>query len=216
MELSELRRLVREGEHGQLEFKRKANHPDKIARELVAFANTHGGLLLIGVDDDGKIYGSKTPNEDIYAIESYISAHIYPELPYTIEKVSVNARREVIIFDVMEGHRKPFALKDDEGKKYSFVRIRDMSLRASYEMRQYLRLQHKPKGVNITFGDKEQQLLQILEELPHITLDETRSRLRLSRRKASNLLILMARAGLLYIQPTRKGDYFMLIKEAFE
>lgn len=216
MKLSELRRLVRQGEHDQLEFKRKARHPDKIAREMVAFANTHGGVLLIGVDDNGCIYGSKTPNEDIYVLESFISKHIYPALPYRLEKVPITARHEVLVFDILESGEKPLHLKDETGRKNVFVRIKDMSVRASYEMKQFLRMQNRSKGVSITFGDKEQRLLQLLEELPHITLDETRRLLSLSRRKASNLLVVMARAGLLNIRPTKDGDYFSLSREAFE
>ena len=61
-EIHELKRLALEGEGLQLEFKRKASHPEKIVRELIAFANTEGGTLLIGVDDDGSIPGLKYPD----------------------------------------------------------------------------------------------------------------------------------------------------------
>jgi predicted HTH transcriptional regulator len=49
--------LVRKGEGATLEFKLKSNHPEKIVREVVAFANSQGGLLLIGVGDDKSIPG---------------------------------------------------------------------------------------------------------------------------------------------------------------
>ena len=44
MELKEIQRLTHEGEGQFLEFKKKANHPDKIVRELVAFANAKGDM----------------------------------------------------------------------------------------------------------------------------------------------------------------------------
>ncbi|MDZ7649627.1 MAG: ATP-binding protein [Cytophagales bacterium] len=47
-----------------LEFKRKAAYPEKIVRELIAFANTEGGTLLVGVDDDKSIPGVKYPDEE--------------------------------------------------------------------------------------------------------------------------------------------------------
>ena len=59
--LTELRKLISKGEGLHLEFKRKALHPDKILRELIAFANSGGGILLVGVDDDKSIPGLKFP-----------------------------------------------------------------------------------------------------------------------------------------------------------
>lgn len=216
MEFFELKRLVNEGEHDQLEFKRKARHPDKIARELVAFANSSGGRLLIGVEDNGHIYGSKTPEEDGFVLQRYIAEHIFPALPYTCEYVPVTARRKVLLFQVEASEQRPHHLKDAEGRKQVFIRIRDMSVRASYEMKQVLRLQNRKKGVSIRYGETERQLFRHLEELPHITLDDTRKLLQLSRRNASNLLVRMVRAGLLRISPTKDGDYFYLSEEAFK
>jgi predicted HTH transcriptional regulator len=44
MDLKELKTLVKRGEGANLEFKLKASHPEKIVREVVAFANTDGGI----------------------------------------------------------------------------------------------------------------------------------------------------------------------------
>lgn len=66
--LRELKKLASEGEGIQLEFKLKATYPEKIVRELIAFANTEGGTLLIGVDDDGSIPGVKYPEEEAHVV----------------------------------------------------------------------------------------------------------------------------------------------------
>ncbi len=216
MNLSELRKLVRQGEHSQLEFKRKAHHPDKIAREMVAFTNSGGGVLLIGVGDDGRIYGSKTPMEDEYVLSSFISKHIFPSLPYSIARISISSSRKVLLFNIKESKQKPHYLIEQGGKRMAYIRSKDMSVRATYEMKQFLRFQHREKGVSIAFGEVERNLLVLLEDLPHITLNETRRLLKLSRKKASSLLILLLRAGLLKIKPSKDGDYFSLSKEAFE
>ena len=57
MKLRDLRELIEEGENIQCEFKRKFTTPEKIAREMMAFANTKGGYILFGVDDDKEIVG---------------------------------------------------------------------------------------------------------------------------------------------------------------
>lgn len=211
----ELNRLVARGEGLRLEFKRKARHPDKLAREMIAFANSQGGVLLIGVDDNGTIYGSKTPNEDVFEIEKYLKAHCNPALDYRISYVSITGTHKVIVFEIEEGSEKPYYVQGDT-RKFSYVRVKDMSIQASREMVQLLRLADRPKGVSIRFGDRERTILQYLEKLPRITLDEAKEVLRIPRRQASGLLIVLVRAGLLKIHPSQQGDYFTLSQEAFE
>ena len=75
MTAAELKKLVLNGESQFLEFKKKADHPEKIVREMVAFANSEGGTLLIGVDDRGNISGLPFPDEDTYAMEAAISMY---------------------------------------------------------------------------------------------------------------------------------------------
>jgi len=49
--------LIKQGENAQVEFKSASIRPESAAREMVAFANTLGGSLLIGVEDDGTVTG---------------------------------------------------------------------------------------------------------------------------------------------------------------
>ena len=48
-----LAELIAQGEGKTLEFKRELPRFEQIAKTVIAFANTSGGRLLIGVDDDG-------------------------------------------------------------------------------------------------------------------------------------------------------------------
>jgi len=218
MKLYELKRLVKAGEGEKLEFKRKAAHPDKIAKEIVAFANTQGGIVLIGVDDDATIYGSKTPEEDEFAIRSFLEKYCTPEIKLQTEKIRVNSRREVLALHIQESSRKPHYIlpAHEKTRKLAYVRVRDMSVKASREMIFLLRQSRKNKGVAIHYGDMERKLMQELDHFPRITLEETRQLLRTSKRKASYTLVQLVRAGILNIHPTEKGDYFSLSEEAFQ
>lgn len=217
MDIGELKRLVQQGEGQYLEFKRKAHHPDKLAREMVAFANTGGGRLLIGVDDDGTIYGSKYPGEDIFALRRFLDAHCRPALGYRIEQVKVTARREVLVVQVRPGTRRPYYLyyPDPPGGRAAFVRVADKSVTASREMIQVLRHAERPRGVALQVGEAEQKLLRHLEAAPNITLTETQKLLQISRRQASTKLVLLVRTGLLRIHPSERGDRYTLAEEAF-
>ncbi len=80
-EVFELQRLVAEGEGHQLEFKRKASHPEKNVREI-AFANSEGGTILIGVDDDGALAGVKYPDEELLSVRQALQKHVLQPLVY--------------------------------------------------------------------------------------------------------------------------------------
>lgn len=216
MELPELRRLVSRGENLHLEFKRKANHPNKLAREVVAFANTQGGILLIGVDDDQTIHGIKFPDGDKYALDTYLHQHCTPDLAFNWFKVRVNERRLVLGLEIEPSdHRPHFVLDPQSQRKQAYVRVRDMSVTASREMIQLMRLHRRQEGITLLFGDPERTLLQHLEEQRRITLSETQQLLKLNKRHTSSMLIRLVSAGLLRIQPSEKGDYFSLREEAF-
>ena len=45
------------GEDATIEFKREMPHRNSLADEIAAFANTEGGMILIGVDDNREIVG---------------------------------------------------------------------------------------------------------------------------------------------------------------
>ncbi len=220
MDRQELARLVAQGEGPGIEFKRKVRHPDKIAREFVAFANSQGGLVIIGVEDDGTIYGCKDAEGEGYVLENYLAEHVTPKLEYSRTDVSITSNRKVLVYRVMDGAEKPYRLslldESGEARKYGFVRQADMSIRASREMMQVLRTQKQDRGVSIAFGDQERALLAHLETHADITLDFAQKLLRTNRRKTSGLLILLTRAGLLRLHPSEKGDRFSLAQDAFE
>ena len=215
MDVNELRRWVRRGEDLHVEFKKKAKFPDKIAREAVAFANTKGGKIFVGVCDDGTIEGSKIADEEAFVLEKYFSQHCVPNLPLSFEIVPINSTKRVLVVQVKESKQKPHFLQGNDRRKQAFVRVSDMSISASREMVQVIKFQQRKKGGRLFFGEREQKLLQTLEELPRISLEETAKLLEIPRRKASQLLVVLVRTGLLNIHPSEKGDFFTLAEEAF-
>lgn len=55
--LTELVEKIHLGEDSTIEFKRQLPRRDSLADEIAAFANARGGVILIGVDDQGDIVG---------------------------------------------------------------------------------------------------------------------------------------------------------------
>ena len=80
MTLKEVQKFIAQGEGQIIEFKLKANHPDRIIKEVVAFSNSNGGHLFIGVDDEGSIIGLKDAEETHYVMEKAMQELCRPKL----------------------------------------------------------------------------------------------------------------------------------------
>jgi len=208
LHLRELKRLVSEGEGLQLEFKRKAAYPEKIVRELIAFANTHGGTLLIGVDDDGSIPGIKYPDEEAHVVIESLKAHCRPPLLYHETTIAISENRFVVRFDIPPSAQRPHYLVMGKAARETFVRVNDMSIKASAEMDEILRRTKKKRDTRFIFGEAEKKLMEYLEMQPSITLTDYRKFSGLNRFQASRKLILLVLANVLKISASEKGDLY--------
>ena len=216
MDYAGLKRLVAGGEGQHLEFKRKAAHPDKIMREIVAFANAGGGVLLVGVDDNKTIPGLKEPEGEAYVLEKAIAEFCKPPVPYTLEHIPVSDELTVLAFHIPEGVQKPYLLllpqTEPPGKAY--YRVLDKSIQASRELRELLKQQHKAKPLRFEFSAKEKMLLEHLEKNKQISVAAYAGLAGLPMRNASRTLVLLCLCGVLQIVPSDTEDGFVLKEDA--
>jgi len=114
MEALELLELIGNGETTKVQFKSDVNNVISIAQEMVSFANTKGGIIIIGVDDKtGNILGLTF--QDIQRINNILSTaaqdHVKSPIFISTETVNVDNNR-VIVVTVPEGSDKPHTDKD--------------------------------------------------------------------------------------------------------
>ena len=62
MKKNELKTIALKGEDSRLQFKQDIRNVDAIAAEMVAFSNSEGGHILIGVTDTGELEGVPRPD----------------------------------------------------------------------------------------------------------------------------------------------------------
>ncbi len=212
MTFQELKRLVSQGESETLEFKRKVAHPEKIVKEIVAFANTKGGKLLIGVSDDGSIPGVKFPEDEIFSLNSTIEKLCRPQPAFEIIHVTINEKNTALVYDIPVSTKRPLLVKEDTESKWgqTYVRFRDKSIKASREVREIIKRQKRNKDIKFNFGEKEKVLMSYLEENRTINLSEFQTVAKLNRYRASNTLIILVLANVLSIEPCDKGDIYRL------
>jgi hypothetical protein len=208
----QLKKLVAKGEGLTLEFKRKATYPEKVVREMIAFANTAGGVVLVGVDDNGSIPGLKHPDDESHVIHQALTSCV-PPLPVSEEFISIGNSRTVIQYTVKESRRKPHRWRHPSGIKEAFVRIGDQSHTASREVQEICRRRSGTRGVHIRLGDFERVLLKHLETQP-ANFNEVRRITGASRSITSARLIALALANVITVTPSDKGDVYSLADTA--
>ncbi|MEQ9424283.1 MAG: ATP-binding protein [Cyclobacteriaceae bacterium] len=212
MTLEQIKHLVAKGEGQHLEFKKKVAFPEKVVRELVAFANTSGGHLLVGVDDDGSISGLRYPEEEHFALTTAIQQLCVPKVRYESETIAVSKKKSVLYYQIKAAKRKPHYAKDQPIDKYgkAYVRVADKTVQASREMTQILKRGNGIKDVRFTYGDKEGILMKYLDEYQSITVDQFSKAANLPRRVASGTLVRLVLAQVLRIIPNDGEDLFEL------
>ncbi len=105
--IAEILTVIRQGENSSVEFKSAKAHPDSLARELVAFANTQGGILLIGVEDDGHISGLDESIEHEARIANIARNNVNP--PINVESAIVEMPEgRVLMVKVERGRDRPY------------------------------------------------------------------------------------------------------------
>src|SRR3989449_9468394 len=112
---TELLRLVRGGEDTFLELKVKLSNPEKIAQEIVALANTGGGVMVFGVNDQLRIEGVDDPESVQEELVRICREDVDPPLFPFIDRISFDSGRRIVALDV-EGKRRPYRTR--EGRFY--------------------------------------------------------------------------------------------------
>ena len=130
-----------------------------LKKEIIAFANTNGGKIYIGIDDNGKVIGVKDIDNDLQAITGMINEGIKPSLiEYAQIKVEELDGKNLIIIDIQSAPNKPYYLAE-KGLKPSGVYLRHGAscIQASDEIIKKLIFEHS----GLTFEEmlsKDQKL----------------------------------------------------------
>jgi ATP-dependent DNA helicase RecG len=107
----ELLRLVRGGEDTFLELKVKLSNSEKVAQEIVALANTGGGVIVFGVNDQMRIEGVDDPESVQDELVRICREEIQPPLVPFVDRIAFDSGRRVVALDV-EGKRRPYRTHD--------------------------------------------------------------------------------------------------------
>ena len=200
--------LIRQGENETLDFKHSITDSAKIARSLVAFANTNGGKLLIGVKDNGTISGIQT-EEEFYMVQAAAQLHCKPEIRFLTETWNIKGKR-ILEVTIPKSLDKAYYAKDHTGKWKVYIRVKDQNLLANKILLKVWKQRKRHKGTYIHYTPKEKLLLNYLAEHEAITFSKFRKIAKISPYKAERILVNMIVVNLIEIVFTETQTYYKL------
>ncbi len=184
---SHIESLIEQGEHQQLDFKFAVNDSRKIARSLVAFANTDGGRLLIGVKDNGVIAGVRTV-EEYYMVEAAAKIYSKPVIDFKSHEWNLNGKKVLEVI-VKPGKERPYYAGSEDGKWYAYQRVADQNILAGGVILEFWRRSRIEKNVFIRYGENEKLFLELVEIKGFVTISEFMEIAGISKSKAEKIVV---------------------------
>src|SRR5258705_822731 len=108
---TEFLRLIRGGEDTFLELKVKLSNSEKIGQEIVALANTGGGVIVFGVNDQLRVEGVDDTESVQDELVRICREDVQPPLVPFIDRVAMDNGRRIVVFEI-EGRLRPYRTRD--------------------------------------------------------------------------------------------------------
>jgi ATP-dependent DNA helicase RecG len=106
---SELQEIIQQGENGAVDFQEYGVRVESMAKEIVAFANSQGGVILLGVNDMGEVTGIPTEVAIEEWVMNIVRDRIVPALEVKCHQYNDNNKNKTIAqIIVPKGKDKPY------------------------------------------------------------------------------------------------------------
>ncbi|GHT82592.1 ATPase AAA [Actinomycetota bacterium] len=143
---NDLENIVNNSESKTLEFKRDVSSPKNIARTVVAFSNSAGGKLIIGISDAKReIVGVADPLEEETKLANIIMHNIAPKISPDIEIHTLNGK-SVLVVTVYKSNNAPHFIESATLTDGVYVRVGSTNRKADRD--QVQELQRISQGIH--------------------------------------------------------------------
>ena len=198
---------IKEGEGESLDFKKRVDDPVKIAKTLVAFANKNGGILVIGIDDEGEVTGVDI-NQEKHILKKAAKDYCSPSIPVRFHVLRVDVKRVLVVEIDQRADELHIAL-DDEGNGQVYIRERDKTMLAEQYQANVASKESDRSPILIHSGS-ESGLLGYLKKNQLITVQEYIQLMNLPYQEAKRSLDHLVETGVLKFHPSKKEPYYTL------
>ena len=114
--------MLKNGESTEVEYKRE--YVQDLRKDVVAFANTSGGKLYIGVEDNGEVVGVDNADDTMLRIAGSLKDSIAPDImPFVQIRASEEENKAIVVVEVAVGSARPYYIRE-KGLKPTGVYVR--------------------------------------------------------------------------------------------
>ena len=205
--MKELHQLILAGESETLDFKKRIAQPDRIARTLASFANTRGGIILVGVMDNGQITGID-PEEEKHLLTQAATQFCQPPVQIFFKEMEEDDKTVLKVI-IPESREKPHLVKFAEEDWREYIRINDETVQTGKRTEEEL-IPPTVEKILPQFEPEELFLLDFLAKNQRITLKQFSRLVKLPHRLAYQTLVRMVLAGAIRFHQKEKEEYYTL------
>ncbi|MCP5104125.1 MAG: transcriptional regulator [bacterium] len=103
----EIIQLINGGENSSVEFKTTDVKTDSLAKEIVAFSNTNGGVIFLGVEDDGTIPGLTGKKNIEEWLANIARNNVIPAVQIQYNQIEIQ-NKKIGVLEIAKGKDKPY------------------------------------------------------------------------------------------------------------
>jgi predicted HTH transcriptional regulator len=204
-----LEQLIAQGESTTLEFKSTIDSAAKIAKTLVAFANTKGGTLLIGVSDNGNVIGITSELREMQEIEHAAQFICQPPIELSYQTLNTGSKL-VLVITIEESQYKPHYVKEAPDKQIAYVRAKDKSVPAGKGMLHLLHIEDTIQNTQLLHSRHVKSLLTFLRMNEYVTAKKYAKMINISESRAGKILKELDLSGILLLHDRQKPVMYSL------
>ncbi len=207
IETHEVYRLIEQGEGELVDFKHCITSTTKIAKAIVAFANHKGGVLLIGIKDNGKATKINC-SEEAFMLEAALDK-CKPKIEYLVSEHEIDGKI-ILAAQIAAGYEQPYLCLDEDKKWMAYVRANDSNVLANWVWLQVVKNQTKKIDNKLEYQGNDEKVLKYIKENENCTQKEISKALKLNFRKVGAVLVKIVGMGLVDLNITKEGVYYNL------
>ena len=184
---------IDEGEHAGQDFKYAISDSRKIARSISAFANNHGGRLLIGVKDNGAIAGVKS-EEEFYMIEQ--AAQMYCKPPQKISNTLYCCDGKYVLVAEIEQSKDLVFTKEEGNRLKAYFRVDDENIQIPDAIAAIMRRKSQANAKN-DFTETEAVVMRYVNANPGAEISAIALGLKMSVNTITDTIIKLCQLGVM-------------------
>ena len=209
--MKELQQLIWGGENDTLDFKKRITNPDRIARTIASFANTRGGIILVGVMDNGQVSGID-PEEEKHLLQIAATQYCEPAVKLFFKEIEEDDKTVLKVI-IPESLEKPHLVKVKDDDWRGYIRVKDETVQTSKMVLKVIGIEEAEVAREEIFPEydvQEKQLLEYLGSNRRITLKQYMKLVNISRRRAYRILVKLVLLGAIRHHDKEKETYYTI------